>query len=281
MLTSILVDAFNSNIYSFVAVTFKAFYLNAACGIALVSLPMWILFAPDAISGRVAAVFTGKRGGIAYGVVIAAAIACFMVGKTGRLQLEQMNDRQIRMLAGQVVRISYPGMSGYGTFTPEGELMSEDNSDTGGRCITRRYLSANYYKDEYSNLYKIEYGKRTRTDTRVNRKEDAPDITTYKFDRRGRLILRTKHFGNKTVQTIECFYAGDDEFLPVKEVVGYDGEEESYITTMNYRYDEIDKQGNWTKCTIDMLSEPDEPQTVRMKRKIEYHVDYWAPKKEE
>ncbi|MDR0835363.1 MAG: hypothetical protein LBN11_02130, partial [Tannerella sp.] len=70
----------------------------------------------------------------------------------------------------------------------------------------------------------------------------------YVFDSRGRIKSKTeRNYGSR--RDFQYVYKGED-FLPYQLSTSYGGEWGSTVITETYQYSEIDKQGNWTKCTV-------------------------------
>ncbi|MDR0505367.1 MAG: hypothetical protein LBH32_00910 [Dysgonamonadaceae bacterium] len=125
----------------------------------------------------------------------------------------------------------------------------------------------------------VSFGKNSRKETVMAKGGDFDGfefVTDYKFDKYGRIISITG--GDIDASKTTYSYEGANAF-PNKEkvIVEYEGGEGNVETTITYKYEGFDKEGNWTKRTATTTSisdwndgNPPAKETKTIKQTAEY-----------
>jgi len=160
---------------------------------------------------------------------------------------QPMSRCKTMALAGHVEKVTYIN-GDYVMFDRNGN-MTEEKKD--GNVSTWQYENPNRYRN--GDFYNIEYNETMRMEVWDSGTSERLSVD-YEFDKLGRImsVIDAKYSYNRRINYI---YQGTD-FLPYQVVINY-GDESGYNSVIieTYTYTEIDRQGNWLKCTVQIKQE--------------------------
>lgn len=212
-------------------------------------------------------------------IALTFAITLFVAGGTfaaykllekGKLKPEQMTGWRTEVLAGVVEQVTYSN-GDYKKFDRDGNLTEEKN---GKQIYSFQYENLQRYHDKWEDFYNITYNDSMRV---VTMDDSIHAAVEYTFDSRGRIkssLERPLPYINLKTEYIY----NDESFLPsqIRYTISDKNDVHNGASAQTFAYTEIDGQGNWLKCKVEVKTEK-ETFTQELERIITYYTEAVLP----